>query len=66
MGVVGAAIPELLAERGIALRTGARAIAVRPGELELAEGPVVLADRVIALPRATTSTRWTRSTRRPC
>ena len=46
-----AAIAELLAERGIALRTGARAVAVRPGELELAEGPVVLADRVIALPR---------------
>ena len=34
-----AAVAELLAERGIALRTGARAVAVRPGELELAEGP---------------------------
>jgi sulfide:quinone oxidoreductase len=47
------AITELLAERGIAMRTGARAVAVRPGVLELAEGPVVLADRVIALPRLT-------------
>jgi sulfide:quinone oxidoreductase len=48
-----AAIGELLAERGIALRTGARAVAVRPGELELADGAVILADRVIALPRLT-------------
>ena len=48
-----AAVAELLTERGIALRTGARAVAVRPGELELAKGPVVLADQVIALPRLT-------------
>jgi sulfide:quinone oxidoreductase len=48
-----AAVADLLAERGIALRTGARAVAVRTGELELAEGPAVPADRVIALPRLT-------------
>jgi sulfide:quinone oxidoreductase len=45
-----AAIEELLGERGIALRTGARAVAVRDGRVELADGPVVRADRVIALP----------------
>jgi sulfide:quinone oxidoreductase len=45
------AIAELLIERGIAIRVGARATAVRPGVLELADGPDVVADRVIALPR---------------
>ena len=50
----GSAVAELLAERGIALRTGARAVAVRPGELRLAGGAApVPADRVIALPRLT-------------
>jgi sulfide:quinone oxidoreductase len=38
-------------ERGIAFRVGARALSVRKGVLELAEGPGVVADRVIALPR---------------
>lgn len=47
----GAAIRELLDQRGIALRTGAQAVAVRGGELELAVGPPVAAERVIALPR---------------
>ncbi len=46
-----AAVAELLAERGIALRAGVEAIAVTPGELELSAGPPVGADRVIALPR---------------
>jgi sulfide:quinone oxidoreductase len=46
-----AAIGELLTERGIALRVGARAVVVGPGRLELADGPAVLAERVIALPR---------------
>jgi len=45
------AIAELLSERGIAVRAAARAIAVGPGVLELADGPPVAADRVIALPR---------------
>jgi len=40
-----------LSERGIAVRAAARAIAVGPGVLELADGPPVAADRVIALPR---------------
>ncbi len=47
----GTAIAELLAERGIALRTGARVVAVRDATLELAGAPDVPADRVIALPR---------------
>ena len=33
------------------MRAGARAIAVRRASLELADGPPVAADRVIALPR---------------
>ncbi len=45
------AIAELLSERGIAIRVGVKAAAVRPGELELADGSVVAADSVIALPR---------------
>jgi len=45
------AIAELLIERRIAIRVGARATAVHPGRLELADGPDVVADRVIALPR---------------
>ena len=44
------AVRELLAERGIALRAGSRAVGARPGELMLADGPPVAADRVIALP----------------
>ena len=47
----GAAIAELLSQRGIGLRTGARAVAVRPGELALAGGPSVAAERVVALPQ---------------
>jgi sulfide:quinone oxidoreductase len=50
-GEASAAVAELLAERGIALRSGARALAVRDGLLELAGAPSVVADRVIALPR---------------
>ena len=46
-----AAVAELLAERGIALRTGAHPLAVEPGELRLDGAPPVPADRVIALPR---------------
>ena len=46
-----AAVAGLLKERGIALRTGARAVAVYPQTLELDEEPAVPADRVIALPR---------------
>jgi sulfide:quinone oxidoreductase len=45
-----AAVAELLSERGISLRTGARAVAVGNGELQLADGPPVAADRVIAIP----------------
>jgi sulfide:quinone oxidoreductase len=47
----GAAVAELLAARGIVLRTGVRASRVRPGWLELADAPSVKADHVIALPR---------------
>ncbi len=47
----GAAVAALLAQRGIALRTGARALAVRPGFLEIADAAPVAADRVVALPR---------------
>ena len=46
-----AAVAELLSERGIELRAGVPAVAVHAGELELAAGPPVPADRVIALPR---------------
>src|SRR4051794_24688867 len=46
----GRAVAGLLAERGIALRTGARALAVQEGRLELAAGPDVAAGRVGALP----------------
>ena len=46
----GAAIRELLAQRGVELRTGAQAVAVRDGRLELSSGPPVPADRVVALP----------------
>jgi len=44
------AVGELLGERGIGVRAGVRATTVRPGVLELADGPSVPADRVIALP----------------
>jgi sulfide:quinone oxidoreductase len=44
------AVASLLAERGIALRTSARAKSVLPGVLELEGGGLVDADRVIALP----------------
>jgi sulfide:quinone oxidoreductase len=47
----GAAVAELLSERGIALRTGARAVAARDGFLQLAAGAAVPAERAIALPR---------------
>jgi sulfide:quinone oxidoreductase len=47
----GAAVAELLAGRGIALRAGARAVAVVEGALELDGAAPVPADRVIALPR---------------
>lgn len=46
-----AAVADLLAERGIALRTRAQALSVAPGELRLEGAPPVVADRVIALPR---------------
>jgi len=44
------AIRALLAERGIALRTGAQAIAAHDGVVELIGGDHVRADRAIALP----------------
>jgi sulfide:quinone oxidoreductase len=47
----GAAVAELLAERGIGLRAGARAVAARDGYLELDGASPVPADRVVALPR---------------
>jgi sulfide:quinone oxidoreductase len=47
----GDVIERLLAERGVALRTGALPLAVRSGELEVSAGPPVPADHVIALPR---------------
>jgi len=47
----GTTIAEMLAERGIALRTGARAVGFRDGSLELDFGPPVQAERVIALAR---------------
>jgi sulfide:quinone oxidoreductase len=47
----GAAVSSLLAERGIVLRTGVRAIAARAGRLELEDGTTIAADRVVALPR---------------
>ena len=40
----------MLDERGIALRTGAQAIAAHDGVVELIGGDHVRADRVIALP----------------
>jgi sulfide:quinone oxidoreductase len=46
-----AAVTELLAARGIALRTGAHAVSVRDGAVEHAGQDRVAADRVIALPR---------------
>ena len=46
-----AAVADLLADRGIALRTGAQALSVEPGELRLEAAPPVPADCVIALPR---------------
>jgi sulfide:quinone oxidoreductase len=47
----GATVRVLLAERGIALRTNARAAAAADGVLALAGDAGVLADRVVALPR---------------
>ncbi|MDA0181908.1 NAD(P)/FAD-dependent oxidoreductase [Solirubrobacter phytolaccae] len=47
----GAAVAELLAARGIAVRTGARLGEVHDGWLELAGGKPVPAGRVIAMPR---------------
>ncbi len=49
----GAAVSSLLAERGIVLRTGTRALAARAGRLELEDGTAIAADRVVALPRMT-------------
>jgi sulfide:quinone oxidoreductase len=48
-----AAVAELLAARGIALRTGGHALSVRDGAVEIAGQDPVAADRVIALPRLT-------------
>jgi sulfide:quinone oxidoreductase len=47
----GAAVGALLEERGIALRTGVRAVAAKQGRLELENGTAIAADRVVALPR---------------
>ena len=47
----GSAVAQLLAERGIALRTGTRGTAARAGALEVDFGPSVPAERVIALTR---------------
>src|SRR5207249_4753658 len=44
------AVRELLAARGIALRTGERATAYRVGELELEGSPPLAVDHAIALP----------------
>lgn len=49
----GTAVRELLAERGIALRTATRAVAARAGRLELGGGDSIPADAVVALPRMT-------------
>jgi sulfide:quinone oxidoreductase len=49
----GAAIRELLADRGISLRTATRAVAARAGRLELGGGGSIPADAVVALPRLT-------------
>ena len=46
----GVAISDVLEQRGIALRTGAPAVEVRPSEVVLANGDTVPADAVIALP----------------
>ena len=46
----GRAVRELLAHRGIALRTGSRALAVQDGELELQTGERLRPTRLIALP----------------
>jgi sulfide:quinone oxidoreductase len=48
--VAGRAVRELLAQRGVALRTAGRARAVHDGELELETGEPLAADAVIALP----------------
>jgi sulfide:quinone oxidoreductase len=45
------AVAALLSERGIALRAGVKAVRTLPGELLLADGETVPADRVVALPR---------------
>jgi sulfide:quinone oxidoreductase len=46
----GAALREMLGVRGIALRTGARALAVREGLLHVEPGPPLPADAVVTLP----------------
>jgi sulfide:quinone oxidoreductase len=46
----GAAVGALLAERGIELRAGVRAVAAHPGRLELEDGSVIATGRTIALP----------------
>jgi sulfide:quinone oxidoreductase len=50
-GVAAGALRELLAARGIALRTGERPVAVRYGALALESGDVIATDAVVALPR---------------
>jgi len=47
----GEAIRALLAERGIDLRAGARAVAARPGSLVLDDGSAIALGKAIALPR---------------
>jgi sulfide:quinone oxidoreductase len=47
----GVAVSQLLAERGIALRTNAQVRGVGPGRVELMDGTAIEADRAIALPR---------------
>jgi sulfide:quinone oxidoreductase len=50
-GSAGArAMEDALAQRGIALRTHARAVRVEPGRLILADGTSVAADRVVTVP----------------
>ena len=46
-----AVVGRLLAERGVSLICGAEPLSAEPGELRLADGRSVAADRVVALPR---------------
>ncbi len=47
----GTAVRELLAQRGISLRTGTHAVSAEAGALFLAAGPPLAADLVVAMPR---------------